>query len=92
MKSRFDYDFSKVKIHTDETAVRSANSVKARAYTVGSDIIFGKGQYQPGTLQGRRLLAHELAHVVQQSKSGGNIMKSDSVKQHEHAAIAHKVI
>jgi Domain of unknown function (DUF4157) len=67
MESRFGYDFSNVKIHADETATRSANSVDALAYTVGNDIVFGKQYYQPNTLQGRRLLAHELTHVIQQS-------------------------
>jgi hypothetical protein len=67
MESRFGYDFSNVKIHADETAARSANSVDALAYTVGNDIVFGKQYYQPNTLQGRRLLAHELTHVIQQS-------------------------
>jgi hypothetical protein len=66
MESRFGYDFSSVRIHTGESAARSANSVNALAYAVGNDIVFGEGQYQPKTIQGRRLLAHELTHVVQQ--------------------------
>jgi hypothetical protein len=67
MESRFGHDFSKVKIHTDETAVRSPNLVDALAYTIGNDIVFGQGQYQPDTSQGRRLLAHELTHTLQQT-------------------------
>ena len=66
MESRLGYDFSSVKIHTDETATRSAQYFDALAYTIGNDIIFGQGQYDPNTLKGKRLLAHELAHVVQQ--------------------------
>ena len=71
MESRFGHDFSHVKIHTDLQAVDSARAVNARAYTVGNDIVFGAGNYKPGTDAGRRLLAHELAHVVQQS--GANL-------------------
>lgn len=67
MNSRFGHDFSSVRVHTDESAARSANSANARAYTIGNDVVFGKGQYQPNTLEGRRLLAHELTHVVQQN-------------------------
>ncbi len=64
---RFSHDFSKVRIHADSHANESAKSVNALAYTVGSQIVFGAGLYQPGAAPGRRLLAHELAHVVQQS-------------------------
>ncbi len=71
MESRLDYDFGGVRIHTDEKAARSADSVNALAYTVGNDVMFGPGQYQPSTLQGRRLLAHELTHVVQQGFTSG---------------------
>lgn len=69
MESRFGYDFNSVKIHTDETASRSSNLVNALAYTVGNNIVFEQGQYQPNTVDGKRLLAHELTHVVQQSES-----------------------
>jgi hypothetical protein len=65
-RPRFGFDFSRVRIHNDRTAAESANSVNALAYASGSDIAFAAGQYQPGTEIGRRLLAHELAHVVQQ--------------------------
>ena len=63
---RFGHDFGKVRLHTDAQAARSAEDVRANAYTVGSDIVFNKGAYQPGSPQGRKLLAHELMHVVQQ--------------------------
>ena len=61
------FDFSQVRVHTGGEAAASARAVNARAYTVGSNIVFAEGQYAPGTAAGRRLLAHELAHTVQQS-------------------------
>jgi hypothetical protein len=64
---RFGQDFSRVRVHTDEQAGASARSVNALAYTVGPDIVFGAGRYAPEAPEGRRLLAHELTHVVQQS-------------------------
>ena len=66
MESAFGYDFSRVRIHTDGKSAGLSNSLNARAFTIGSDIAFGAGEYQPGTLVGDALLAHELAHVVQQ--------------------------
>jgi hypothetical protein len=63
---RFGYDFSQVRIHTDVPAAESVRAVSARAYTVGQDVVFGVGQYTPNSVEGRRLLAHELTHVVQQ--------------------------
>lgn len=68
MGSKFGYDFTDVRIHTGVMAGRSAQSVNALAYTVGKDIVFGEGQYQPNTLEGRRLLTHELTHVLQQQE------------------------
>lgn len=66
MGQRFNYDFSRVRIHSDTAAEQSARDVSANAYTVGHNIVFDAGQYAPGTPQGRHLLAHELTHVVQQ--------------------------
>jgi hypothetical protein len=63
---RARYDFTQVRVHDDARAAESARSVNALAYTVGRDIVFGEGQYKPGTVNGKRLLAHELTHVVQQ--------------------------
>lgn len=68
MESRFAQDFSQVKIHTDEKAQRSAKAVNALAYTVGKNIVFGTGQYEPQTESGKQLLAHELTHVQQQGQ------------------------
>lgn len=62
----FGQDFSQVRVHTDEQAAQSARSLGALAYTVGRDIVFGGNQYQPQGSAGRSLIAHELAHVVQQ--------------------------
>ena len=64
---RFGQDFSRVRVHTDARAADSAKAVNALAYTVGRDVVFASGQYAPDTNTGRRLLAHELTHVVQQA-------------------------
>lgn len=69
MEPRFGHDFSPVRVHTDADANASAESINAVAYTVGRDIVFGSGRYAPQTAEGRRLLAHELTHVVQQNRS-----------------------
>lgn len=64
---RFGYDFSSVKVHTDTVAAKSAQSINALAYTSGNNIVFNAGQYAPDTESGKRLMGHELTHVVQQS-------------------------
>ncbi len=66
MEPRFGYDFSLVRVHSGTTAEQSAQDVNANAYTVGRDIVFASGQYAPNTADGRKLIAHELVHVVQQ--------------------------
>src|SRR5271165_3485189 len=68
-ESRFGQDFSGVRIHTDSRAAESARAVNALAYTVGRDIAFASGRFAPATTEGRRLLAHELTHTVQQRGS-----------------------
>lgn len=70
MEQRFDADFSGVRVHTDASAARSAMALRSHAYTLGQDIVFGPGRYAPSTTAGRRLLAHELAHTVQQRGAG----------------------
>jgi hypothetical protein len=67
METRFSHDFSWVQVHTDARAAESARAVNALAYTVGRDIVFGAGQYAPERTEGKRLLAHELTHIVQQA-------------------------
>jgi hypothetical protein len=66
---RFGHDFGGVRLHTGAQAADSASSINALAYTVGRDVVFGAGQFSPDTDTGRRLLAHELTHVVQQTAS-----------------------
>jgi hypothetical protein len=76
MEARFGQDFTQVRIHSDAHAEASAQALEAQAYTHGRHIVFGKGQFQPQTRQGRLLLAHELTHVVQQattSQAGASI-------------------
>jgi hypothetical protein len=79
MESRFGdgYDFSNVRIHADAQAAESAESINALAYTIGNHITFGQGQYLPNTIQGKRLLAHELTHVIQQQPTP-NLSESSS--------------
>ena len=69
MGQRFGHDFSQVRVHTDMAAGRSARDVNANAYTVGNNVVFGAGKYAPNTREGKRLLAHELTHVVQQTNN-----------------------
>jgi hypothetical protein len=70
MEPCFGHDFRNVRIHTDDKAAQSAQALSAHAYTVGQNIVFGAGRHSPDTDQGRRLLAHELTHVVQQTGMG----------------------
>lgn len=73
MEQRMGHELGHVRIHTDSESTASAEDLSAQAYTVGSDIYFNEWYYDPGSLAGKRLLAHELAHVIQQtgSRSGG---------------------
>jgi hypothetical protein len=71
MDARFGHDFSEVRVHTGAHAADSARAVGASAYTVGRDIVFGAQRYAPGTHSGDELLAHELAHVIQQGDARG---------------------
>jgi hypothetical protein len=80
MEPRFGQDFSRVRVHTDTNAAESARVVNALAYTVGQNVVFGAGQYAPGSDAGRHLLAHELTHVVQQknTQNNGSTLRLDS--------------
>ncbi len=71
MEPRFGHDFSRVRVHTDASAARSARAVHANAYTVGQDVVFAEKHYTPGTIAGKGLLAHELTHVIQQQGATG---------------------
>jgi hypothetical protein len=93
MESCFRYDFSKVRVHSDQRAAESAHDLHALAYTVGRDVVFGAGQYSPFTDPGKKLLAHELTHVVQQgdgSFSSGTVLPVGAGPRHplEHRAEA----
>ncbi|MEK6210041.1 MAG: DUF4157 domain-containing protein [Pseudomonadota bacterium] len=72
---RFGQDLGQVRVHTDAAAAASARSLGARAYTFGRDIAFGAGEYDPDAAAGRRLLAHELTHVVQQDRSEEGVVR-----------------
>jgi Domain of unknown function (DUF4157) len=76
---RFGYDFDSVRLHTDAPAARSAQSINALAYTSQNHVVFNEGQYSPGTASGKKLLAHELTHVVQQTSGvrTKNIQRQD---------------
>ncbi|HSB10225.1 MAG TPA: DUF4157 domain-containing protein [Blastocatellia bacterium] len=69
MESSLGHDFSRVRVHTDDRAAESANEVNALAYTIGQDVVFARGQYSPRSVEGQKLLAHELAHTIQQSSA-----------------------
>jgi outer membrane protein OmpA-like peptidoglycan-associated protein len=84
METRFGAELSAVRIHADATAAESARTIGAAAYTIGRDIVFGAGRYQPHSGAGQQLLAHELAHVVQQSRGGS--ASPDVEARADHAA------
>ena len=93
MTQRLGHDFSDVRVHTDTAASESARAVNAHAYTVGSDIVFQSDRYQPDTDSGRRMIAHELTHVVQQRSGpvdgtpvGGGVRVSHPSDSFERAA------
>ncbi|MFF2370628.1 DUF4157 domain-containing protein [Agromyces sp. NPDC058110] len=93
MESRLGADFGDVRVHTDAAAHESAKSVGANAYTVGSNVVFQRDAYDPGSLAGQTTIAHELTHVVQQrsgpvegTPSGGGVSVSDPGDRFERAA------
>lgn len=95
MESRLGHDFGDVRIHHDAAAHNSAKSVNAQAYTVGSDIVFQQGKYEPESQAGQHMLAHELTHVVQQrngpvdgTDAGGGVKVSNPSDRFEREAVA----
>jgi hypothetical protein len=95
---RYGHDFSRVRVHADEQASEAARVMGAAAYTVGSQIVFAEGRYQPRTAAGRRLLAHELAHVAQQRNASvpGTRLEvgkpSDAAERAADAAAQHALV
>lgn len=73
--SKMGYDFSNVKIHTDQTAAESAKDVNAKAYTIGNNIVFNEGQFNTESNEGKKLMAHELVHVIQNNEGPKNKIK-----------------
>ncbi|MBP1468346.1 DUF4157 domain-containing protein, partial [Candidatus Chloroploca sp. M-50] len=86
MEPRFGRDFGDVRVHTDAQAAESARAVQANAYTVGNHIAFGAGRYTPQSSAGQRLMAHELAHVVQQGAEGGDFTSKRTINEPGDAA------
>ena len=74
--SKMGYDFSAVKIHNDKAAADSAKDINAKAYTIGNNVVFNEGQYNTGSAEGKKLMAHELTHVVQQNAAGEIISRA----------------
>ena len=86
LESRFGFDFSQVRVHTDAKAAESARIVNALAYTVGRDVVFGADQYAPTTRVGQRLLAHELTHTIQQQMHETSRLMIVGSLEHEREA------
>jgi len=89
MQQRLGWDFSQVRVHTDASAGKSAQAIHARAYTVGPHVVFAPNQYAPATARGRELLAHELAHTVQQRAGpdhGLSLSRNDALEASADAA------
>jgi hypothetical protein len=79
MEARFGHDFSGVRVHADGGAAELARRTNARAFTVGRNVVFGSGEYAPGSSEGRRLLAHELTHVIQQGRARTAVQRTITV-------------
>jgi len=86
MQSRFRHDFSAVRVHTDATAAQAAKSLHAKAWTLGREVVFAAGAYSPRTSVGRSLLAHELAHVVQNRNGMQAIQFSKAISHPDDAS------
>ena len=83
MESSFNTDFSTVSIHNDSAAAQMSDSLNAQAFTYGQDIYFNRGKFKPGTMEGKSLLAHELAHTLQQKRDTGNTANNEAVEERE---------
>lgn len=98
MEPRFGHDFSRVRVHADARAAESARAVNALAYTVGNDVVFASSSYNPRTVAGRFLLAHELTHVAQQKDGNGIVPETlivndpGDVAEQEANTVAQRVV
>ncbi|HWA82329.1 MAG TPA: DUF4157 domain-containing protein [Fimbriimonadaceae bacterium] len=93
MESRLGHDFGHVRVHTDEKAAEASKAIHAKAYTMGERIAFGANRYEPNTQAGKRLLAHELTHVVQQSHSPASPRLSPGGgAEHEAGRVANQAV
>jgi hypothetical protein len=84
MEPRFEHDFSRVRIHANAQSAESARAVNALAYTVGNNMVFAEGKYASNTPEGRRLLAHELTHVLHQSRANGGGQSQGNLTINQH--------
>ena len=82
MGPRFGYDFSNVRFHADSFAAKTAQDLGAEAFTIGRDVFFGAGKYNPRSIEGKKLIAHELTHVLQQ-ESGSKMLKKPVTSSHD---------
>lgn len=87
-QSSFGHDLSGVRVHSGDRAAASAVALSARAYTVGRHVVFGPGEHRPHTAAGRQVLAHELAHVVQQGRGGSTPAESSALEASAERAAA----
>ena len=92
MEQHFGHDFSRVRVHANAVAEQSAQELNANAYTVGHDIVFAANRFSPATREGRRLLVHELTHVVQQSRADSHSPSNMSSGSHELHASSSNVL
>ena len=90
MEPGFGRDLSRIRVHTDDHAAESSRAVNAKAYAVGNHVVFGRGEYRPGTAAGRELIAHELAHAHQQhgASASGDLRIADDAPAERQAQAA----
>jgi hypothetical protein len=91
MESRFGHDFNQVRVHADAAAARTADSIGAKAYASGNQIVFGTGQYRPGQAGSRALLAHELVHTLQRRNPSDSSREALTMDSHPAEVEAHSV-
>ncbi|MEJ2418320.1 MAG: DUF4157 domain-containing protein [Exilibacterium sp.] len=88
-EARLGRDFSNVRVHTDEKAAAWASALGAKAFSVGADIVFAQGNFNPGSKQGRELLSHEMLHVAQQHNTGsGSAVNAESAARASASSLA----